>query len=343
MTQPEQQIINRVLFVDDEIHILNAIRRGLHNEPYVKLFATSAEEALSIMASEDIHVIVSDMRMPGMNGLELLKIVKDKYPLVIKLILSGYTQLPQVLATINQIDLFRFIAKPWDMEGEFIQAIRAAISQYNLIMSHQSLQESMEKKNALYIKLLEKNESQITRLKKDLMSLKSIQKSVFEHIISIEETGDKNDVIQYFIEMFDYYVETLPSEQADINEDRLKNEFEKRWKSHFKDKEIHIIFERSQEPVTINGNLQLAGTVLVMLVAYFFKTEENSIIVSTHYEETRGFVLYMRSKALLNVKDRRQTETLLFLLGKLLGELNAALKVVHQGDENGIELLIKSS
>ncbi len=63
------------------------------------------------MERENISVLVTDMKMPGMNGLELLKIVRQKYPDTIRIVLSGYTQLPQVLVTVNQGDIFKICNK----------------------------------------------------------------------------------------------------------------------------------------------------------------------------------------------------------------------------------------
>ena len=105
-----------VLFVDDEVNILNALRRGLIDEEYTCYFAISGQQALRIMEAEKIAVIVTDMRMPGMDGLALLKEVAAKWPLTVKIVLSGFTQLQQILATINQVDIFKFITKPWKLE-----------------------------------------------------------------------------------------------------------------------------------------------------------------------------------------------------------------------------------
>lgn len=116
-----------VLFVDDEEQILTALKRGLLDEPYKKLFAGSGEEALEILDKKEVDVIVTDMRMPEMNGLELLKIVKVKHPDVVRMVLSGYTQITTLLTAINQGEIFKYITKPWKLEEEFIPAIQQAL------------------------------------------------------------------------------------------------------------------------------------------------------------------------------------------------------------------------
>ena len=105
-----------VLFVDDEESILNALRRELVDEEYRCFFALSGNQALNIMQQENISVIISDIKMPDMDGLSLLKLVKETYPTTVRVVLSGYTQLPQILVTINQAEIFKFLTKPWGIE-----------------------------------------------------------------------------------------------------------------------------------------------------------------------------------------------------------------------------------
>ena len=119
-----------VLFVDDEEKVLKSLKRGFLDEPYKKLFAISGKDALEILEKNEIYVIVTDMRMPEMNGLELLKIVKEKYPDVVRMVLSGYTQINTLLTAINQGEIFKFITKPWKLEEEFKPAVHEAIEHY---------------------------------------------------------------------------------------------------------------------------------------------------------------------------------------------------------------------
>ncbi len=120
-----------VLFVDDEENVLSALRRGLLDEPYNTLFARSGREALEILAHSPVHVIVTDMRMPEMGGLDLLRTVKEEYPHVVRMVLSGYTQVTTLLTAINQGEVFRFVTKPWRLEDEFKPAVREAVQYYD--------------------------------------------------------------------------------------------------------------------------------------------------------------------------------------------------------------------
>jgi two-component system response regulator HupR/HoxA len=119
-----------VLFVDDEENILKSLKRGLLDEPYETLFAQSGKEALEILKQKEVHVLVTDMRMPEMSGLELLKITKTEYPHIIRMVLSGYTQVTTLLTAINQGEIYKFITKPWKLEEEFKPSVREAVEYY---------------------------------------------------------------------------------------------------------------------------------------------------------------------------------------------------------------------
>ena len=121
-----------ILFVDDERGVLASIERVFHDEPHNFIFAQSGTEALGILQREEVHIIVTDMGMPQMNGLELLRTVKEDYPHIIRLVLSGNTGTVTLLDAINQGEIFRFIPKPWKSNEEFKIVIRQAIEFYDL-------------------------------------------------------------------------------------------------------------------------------------------------------------------------------------------------------------------
>ena len=134
-----------VLFVDDEEKILRSLKRGLIDEPYKSLFAKSGKEALEILKQNEVHVLVTDMRMPEMPGLELLKIVKEEYPHLVRMVLSGYTQVTTLLTAINQGEIFKFITKPWQLEEEFKPAIQEAVEYYNFRNQRQMVEAEPKK------------------------------------------------------------------------------------------------------------------------------------------------------------------------------------------------------
>jgi len=110
-TPADQQTL---LLLDDEPSIRSALTRLLRPDGYRILRANTAEEGFDLLASHAVQVVVSDQRMPGMNGTEFLSRVKDLYPETIRIILSGYTELEAVLSAINRGEIYRFYTKPWD-------------------------------------------------------------------------------------------------------------------------------------------------------------------------------------------------------------------------------------
>jgi CheY-like chemotaxis protein len=116
----------QILFVDDEPVILHAIGRLLYQERYTLHFAENGVEALDVMAKTPIQVLVTDMKMPKMDGLSLLRKVKKLYPDTVRLALSGYLQIGQLLPCINSGEIFRFIIKPAQTE-DLKQALQDAI------------------------------------------------------------------------------------------------------------------------------------------------------------------------------------------------------------------------
>ena len=165
---------NVVLFVDDEQHILNAIRRATLDESFDTVFAGSGATALQALEQQEISVIVTDMRMPVMDGLTLLKIVREKYPSIVRIVLSGYTQLSQVLSSINQGEIFQFIPKPWQMEEELLWTIRRAIERYNMETERNNLQASLTQKNAAYVHILQEMDQKLANERRDIAGFKNI-------------------------------------------------------------------------------------------------------------------------------------------------------------------------
>jgi EAL domain-containing protein (putative c-di-GMP-specific phosphodiesterase class I)/CheY-like chemotaxis protein len=105
-----------LLLLDDEENILRALTRVLRRDGYQILTATRAQDAFDLLARHDIQVILSDQRMPEMNGTEFLSRVKDLYPDTVRIVLSGYTDLKSVTDAINQGAIYKFLTKPWDDE-----------------------------------------------------------------------------------------------------------------------------------------------------------------------------------------------------------------------------------
>jgi len=121
-----------VLFVDDDEQILRSLERGLLDESYNKLFTNSGKEALEILRKEEVHVIVTDMCMPEMSGLELLRTVKKEYPNIIGMVLTGYELETELQYAAGQGEIFKLISKPlWKHGAKFERLVLRALEHSN--------------------------------------------------------------------------------------------------------------------------------------------------------------------------------------------------------------------
>jgi PAS domain S-box-containing protein/diguanylate cyclase (GGDEF)-like protein len=118
-----------LLYVDDEVNLLAAVRRAMRDSGYRVLVASSAEEAFEILATTGAGVILCDQRMQGMSGTEFLERVKHMYPDAVRMVLSGYTDLQSVTEAVNRGAIFKFLTKPW-IEEELTAAVRDAFAEF---------------------------------------------------------------------------------------------------------------------------------------------------------------------------------------------------------------------
>ena len=115
---------SRVLFVDDEPRILSTMRmlfRGKHE----LFFADSGPQALELLKNQPVDVIVSDQRMPGMTGIQLLRAARELNPSAMRILLTGYSDLNAIIGSINEGEIFRFVNKPWSNEDLTTTVARA--------------------------------------------------------------------------------------------------------------------------------------------------------------------------------------------------------------------------
>ncbi|MFN3712075.1 MAG: response regulator [Alcanivoracaceae bacterium] len=104
-----------ILFVDDEERILRSLVMAFRAH-YRVLFTTEGQQALEMLASEDIDVVISDQRMPRMSGVEVLRGSRDISPATMRILLTGYSDLAGIVGSINDGEIFRYVQKPWRLE-----------------------------------------------------------------------------------------------------------------------------------------------------------------------------------------------------------------------------------
>jgi len=135
-----------ILCVDDEENILNAIRRLLRRDGYRILTTTDAAEGLRLIAENPVGLVIADQRMPHMSGAEFLARVKDNFPDIIRIILTGYTDVDTITQAVNRGLIYKFLLKPWNDE-DFKLDIRQAFEQHALVRLNRELQQKVMTQN----------------------------------------------------------------------------------------------------------------------------------------------------------------------------------------------------
>ncbi len=139
---------HKVLFVDDELHILKAVRRLFVGQDYEVLTAESGEDAVDMLAQESIAVLVSDQRMPGMSGAQLLDYTRRNHPQITRIMLTGNNDTSTAMEAINKGEVFRFVTKPWDHD-EFVRIVNLAMEHYELKVSKERYEAHIRTQNEL--------------------------------------------------------------------------------------------------------------------------------------------------------------------------------------------------
>lgn len=121
-----------LLIVDDEIDVCDSVHDLLRRE-FKVLRARSADDGMKLMEQNEVHIIMTDQRMPKVSGVELLKKARAGHPQAVRMLFTGYADIDSVIAAINQGRIFRFLKKPWQIE-ELQEAVHEAAAEYDRIV-----------------------------------------------------------------------------------------------------------------------------------------------------------------------------------------------------------------
>ncbi len=138
--------------MDDEIHILSALKRVLRKTSWKVLVAENGEQGLARLAQEPVQVVISDYSMPGMDGVSFLKRVKQSYPDIQRVMLTGHANFDAVERAINESEVFRFLNKPW-RGSQLLATIEDCFRQYELIESNRRYRADLKDRNQELFKL----------------------------------------------------------------------------------------------------------------------------------------------------------------------------------------------
>ncbi|HBE02795.1 MAG: hypothetical protein A2096_03735 [Spirochaetes bacterium GWF1_41_5] len=138
---------HKILFVDDEKNILSAVKRSFRDSGYEVLFAESGKEALARLTENQVSVIITDMRMPEMDGAEFLEKAEKIQPDAVRMALSGYSDRDTILRAVNSGHIWRYIAKPWE-DSDLLMAINNALQLYENVCEKKRLTHELAVINA---------------------------------------------------------------------------------------------------------------------------------------------------------------------------------------------------
>ncbi|HSR37006.1 MAG TPA: response regulator, partial [Desulfurivibrionaceae bacterium] len=138
-----------ILFVDDNPVILKTIEVAFAREPHPLFTATDGEAALALVQSRHPHVIVSDLRMEGMDGLTLLRKARQLDPHFVGMIFTAYMDLDCIMQAVSEDAVWRYIAKPWQDSRELVVAVNNAIELYEARMARHHAEEQLSRAERL--------------------------------------------------------------------------------------------------------------------------------------------------------------------------------------------------
>lgn len=146
-----------VLVIDDEVRLQQTVRRVLSTD-FDVLTASSADEAEGILENENITVILCDQKMPGRTGVEFLRMVRERWPDPVRMILSGYSDAEDIIAGVNDAGIFQYLTKPWEPE-ELLKSVRGAAHLYKLQRQNQSVSLEMKLSGAALEKVVARKQA----------------------------------------------------------------------------------------------------------------------------------------------------------------------------------------
>ncbi|AGX86557.1 HD domain-containing phosphohydrolase [Candidatus Symbiobacter mobilis] len=138
--------IGTLLFVDDEPSILSALRRLFRAKGFQVRVAESGQAGLDLLESEPVDLVISDMRMPEMDGVAFLEQVRQRWPDSMRLLLTGYADVTSVMGAINRGEIYRYVAKPWD-DNDIVLIVRGALQQRAMVLEQRRLQALVQQQN----------------------------------------------------------------------------------------------------------------------------------------------------------------------------------------------------
>lgn len=214
-----------VLVVDDEIRSLETISRILDDDYHI-LCASSADEAEEVLKQHTVQVILCDQRMPGRNGIEFLSVVRESWPDILRIIISGYTDSENIIKAINQAGISHYITKPWHPE------------QLSMVVNNATRMYQLQQQNRLLANELKFSANSLQgRMKKQLTSLK--QEYQLDNIIRSADSP-MNQVIEQLKDIAQYDITVMVTGESGTGKELLA-------------RALHYNSQRADQPFVIEN------------------------------------------------------------------------------------------
>jgi response regulator RpfG family c-di-GMP phosphodiesterase len=170
-----------VLTVDDEPSVLSALRRVFRAQGITTLQATNAAEGLALLKNHRVDLVISDMRMPEMDGSRFLELVKNHDESIVRVLLTGYADMSATIAAINKGAIHRYIAKPWD-DQDLVLVVREALTRRNLEKKNAELTELTRHQNEQLQHANQTLESRVVARTSELEQLNGMLDAAYEDL-----------------------------------------------------------------------------------------------------------------------------------------------------------------
>ncbi|MBN20423.1 MAG: hypothetical protein CL678_03970 [Bdellovibrionaceae bacterium] len=177
------ELTGKILFVDDEKQILNSIKRLFRKTRFEVIICDQPKEALMIIdKNPDLAAIISDQRMPEMDGAQFLTEARKRIPLASRLILTGYSDMDATLRSINDAHVHGFLSKPWE-EQSLLETVSEAVLRYNAITENERLQKELKKSNEELKELNATLDERVKKRTEEVIKLNSELEQGFLHVV----------------------------------------------------------------------------------------------------------------------------------------------------------------
>lgn len=183
---------HKILFVDDEENILRSLKRLFSDENYEVYIAGNGNEGLKLLDDHKFALILSDYRMPELNGVDFLKLAKEKSPDTIRMILTGFADVSVAISAINEGEVYKFIEKPWEGENLKVQ-IKRAVEHYSLIAERKGLLDKIQEQNE---ELKRWNETLENRVEEKTLEVKSAYEKLQ---LKVRELEGRDKILRFLL------------------------------------------------------------------------------------------------------------------------------------------------